>query len=147
MQDRLSKLVAIFENLDFRANRIEGDDLLGNVYEYLMRCFATESGKSNGQFYTPVEVSRVMAQVIGIGPDTQQDQTIYDPTCSSGSLLLRAADEAPEGITVYGQKMENATYALACMNMILHDNAQADIRHGDTPAAPGFTDNDRLKTF
>ena len=81
MQDRLSKLVAIFEGLDFRANRAEGDDLLGDAYEYLMRHFATESGKSKGQFYTPAEVSRIMAQVVGIGAETQQDRTIYDPTC------------------------------------------------------------------
>ena len=79
MQDRLTKLVGIFEDLDFRANRAEGDDLLGDAYEYLMRHFATESGKSKGQFYTPAEVSRIMAQVVGIGPDIRQDQTIYDP--------------------------------------------------------------------
>lgn len=147
MQDRLSKLVAIFESLDFRANRVEGDDLLGDAYEYLMQHFATESGKSKGQFYTPAEVSRIMAQVIGIGPDTQQDETIYDPACGSGSLLLRAADVAPRGLTIYGQEKDNATYALACMNMILHDNATADLRHGNTLAAPDFTDSDRLRTF
>ncbi len=151
-QDRLSKLVAIFNDLDLSANRAEGDDLLGDAYEYLMRHFATESGKSKGQFYTPAEVSRIMAKVIGIGPDTQQDQTIYDPTCGSGSLLLRAADEAPRGLTIYGQEKDNATHALARMNMILHDNITADLRHGNTLAAPDFTDpsvpdNDRLKTF
>ena len=97
MQDRLSKLVAIFEGLDLSANRAEGDDLLGDAYEYLMRHFATESGKSKGQFYTPAEVSRIMAKVVGVGPDTRQDQTIYDPTSGSGSLLLKAADEAPRG--------------------------------------------------
>ena len=148
MQDRLSKLVAIFESLDFRANRVEGDDLLGDAYEYLMRHFATESGKSKGQFYTPAEVSRIMAQVIGIAPATQQDETIYDPTCGSGSLLLRAADAAPRGLSIYGQEKDNATHALASMNMILHDNADAEIRHGNTLAAPDFTDDDdRLKTF
>ena len=146
-QDRLSKLVAIFSDLDLSANRAEGDDLLGDAYEYLMRHFATESGKSKGQFYTPAEVSRIMAKVIGIGPDTQQDQTIYDPTCGSGSLLLRAADEAPRGLTIYGQEKDNATHALARMNMILHDNVTADLRHGNTLAAPDFTDDDRLKTF
>ena len=109
MQDRLSKLVAIFEGLDLSANRAEGDDLLGDAYEYLMRHFATESGKSKGQFYTPAEVSRVMAKVIGIGPNTRPDRTIYDPTCGSGSLLLKVADEAPRGITIYGQEMDNAT--------------------------------------
>src|SRR2546427_4224735 len=94
MQDRLSKLVSIFESLDFSANRPEHDDLLGDAYEYLMRHFATESGKSKGQFYTPAEVSRIMSKVIGIGSSTRQDQTIYDPTCGSGSLLLKAHDEA-----------------------------------------------------
>jgi type I restriction enzyme M protein len=78
MQDRLSKLVAIFDGLDFRANRAEGDDLLGDAYEYLMRHFATESGKSKGQFYTPAEVSRIMAQVVGIGPQTKPNDSVYD---------------------------------------------------------------------
>ena len=136
MQDRLSKLVAIFDGLDFRANRTEGDDLLGDAYEYLMQHFATESGKSKGQFYTPAEVSRIMAQVIGIGPDTRSDHTIFDPTCGSGSLLLKAADEAPGGITVYGQEMDNATWALARMNMILHDHPTAELWRGNTLAGP-----------
>src|SRR5207247_6309076 len=90
MVDRLSNLVGIFENLDFGGNRAEGDDLLGDAYEYLMRHFATESGKSKGQFYTPAEVSRVMAKVISINGATRASQTIYDPTCGSGSLLIKA---------------------------------------------------------
>ncbi len=148
MQDRLSKLVAIFNDLDLSTNRAEGDDLLGDAYEYLMRHFATESGKSKGQFYTPAEVSRIMAQVIGIGPDTRQDQTIYDPTCGSGSLLLRAADETSDGITVNGQEKDNATYALARMNMILHGNETAELWRGNTLTDPYFKDTDtQLKTF
>ena len=148
MQDRLSKLVAIFDGLDFRANRTEGDDLLGDAYEYLMRHFATESGKSKGQFYTPAEVSRIMAKVVGIGADTRQDQTIYDPACGSGSLLLKAADEAPRSITVYGQEMDNATWALARMNLILHGHETADLWRGNTLAAPYFKNPDGgLKTF
>ena len=144
MQDRLSKLVAIFDGLDFRANRAEGDDLLGDAYEYLMRHFATESGKSKGQFYTPAEVSRIMAKVIGISAATRQDQTIYDPTCGSGSLLLKAAD----GITVYGQEMDNATWALARMNMILHGHPTAELWRGNTLAAPYFKNPDgSLKAF
>ena len=146
-QDRLSTLVAIFNDLNLSANRVGGDDLLGDAYEYLMRHFATESGKSKGQFYTPAEVSRVMAKVIGIGPDTQQDETIYDPTCGSGSLLLRATDEAPRGLSIYGQEKDNATHALARMNMILHDNAAADLLQGNTLAAPDFIENNRLRTF
>ena len=148
MQDRLSKLVAIFEGLDFRANRVGGDDLLGDAYEYLMRHFATESGKSKGQFYTPAEVSRIMAKVVGISTDTRQDQTIYDPTCGSGSLLLKAADEAPRSITVYGQEMDNATWSLARMNLILHGHETAEIWRGNTLAAPHFKNPDGgLKTF
>ena len=148
MQDRLSKLVSIFDGLDFQANRAEGDDLLGDAYEYLMRRFATESGKSKGQFYTPAEVSRIMAQVIGVGADTLREQTIYDPTCGSGSLLLKAADRAPRGITVYGQEKDNATWALAQMNMILHGHETADLLHGNTLAAPRFTNSDGgLTTF
>ena len=145
--DRISRLIHIFDKLDLRVNHTEGDDLLDDAYEYLMRRFATESGKSKGQFYTPAEVSRVMAKVIGIGQNTRRSETIYDPTCGSGSLLLKAADEAPHGITVYGQEMDNATYALARMNMILHGDADADIQLGNTLAAPAFTENNRLKTF
>src|SRR4029077_10939521 len=119
MIDRLTGLVGIFEGLDFRRNRAEGDDLLGDAYEYLMRHFATDSGKSKGQFYTPAEVSRVMAKVIGIGNVTSASQTVYDPTCGSGSLLLKAHDEAlgrtGHDITIYGQEMDNATAALAKM--------------------------------
>jgi len=148
MQDRLSKLVAIFDGLDFRANRAEGDDLLGDAYEYVMRHFATESGKSKGQFYTPAEVSRIMAKVVGIGPQTKPSDTIYDPTCGSASLLLKAADEAPHAITIYGQEMDNATWALARMNMILHGHPTADLWRGNTLAAPHFKNpDDSLKTF
>ena len=67
---------------------------LADAYEYLMRHFATQSGKSKGQFYTPAEVSRIMAQVIGIGPDTRRDHTVYDPTCGSGSLLIKGVEGA-----------------------------------------------------
>jgi type I restriction enzyme M protein len=147
MQDRLSALVTIFADLDFRGSSAEGDDLLGDAYEYLMRYFATQSGKSKGQFYTPAEVSRVLAKVVGIGPKTRQDQTVYDPTCGSGSLLLKAAAESPRGITIYGQERDNATWALSKMNMILHGNAIADIRKGNTITSPQFTHGDRLQTF
>ncbi len=148
MVDRLTKLVAIFENLDLGANRAEGDDLLGDAYEYLMQHFATESGKSKGQFYTPAEVSRIMSKVIGIGPGARRSDTIYDPTCGSGSLLIKATDEAPRGLSVYGQEKDNATYALARMNMILHENPTAELWHGNTLSAPHTWDsNDGLKTF
>lgn len=150
MVDRLSKLVAIFNRpeLDFSRNRAEGDDLLGDAYEYLMRNFATQSGKSKGQFYTPAEVSRVIAKVIGISHDTTLDQTIYDPTCGSGSLLLKAADEAPRGLTIYGQEKDNATAGLAKMNMFLHDRPGAEIFAGNTLTSPHFKNKEGgLRTF
>lgn len=148
MVDRLTKLVGTFEGLDMRSNRADGDDLLGDAYEYLMRHFATESGKSKGQFYTPSEVSRILAKVIGITSETPQDATVYDPTCGSGSLLLKANDEAPRGLSIYGQEMDNATSALARMNMILHDNATAKIVQGNTLSSPEWKDaNGQLKTF
>jgi len=89
-----------------------------------------------------------MARVVGIGPDTRPDQTIYDPTCGSGSLLLKAADEAPRGISIYGQEMDVATWALARMNMILHGHPTAELWRGNTLAAPYFKNkDDSLKTF
>ena len=148
MQERLSELVGIFEGLDFRANRAHGDDLLGDAYEYLMRHFATQSGKSKGQFYTPAEVSRIMAQVIEVGPDTRRDHTVYDPTCGSGSLLIKAADEAPNGLTIYGQEKDVATWTMARMNLILHGRAAAVIKPDNTLTNPQFSDGPgRLKRF
>ncbi len=149
MVDRLTKLIAIVENpaLDFSQNRAEDDDILGDAYEYLMRNFATESGKSKGQFYTPAEVSRIMAKIIGVNANAAPSTTIYDPTCGSGSLLLKVSDEAEEHITIYGQEMDNATAALARMNMILHNNPTAEIRRGNTLSNPLFLDDGRLKTF
>lgn len=150
MVDRLTDLIAIFEapSLDFSKNRAEGDDILGDAYEYLMRHFATESGKSKGQFYTPAEVSRVMAQIIGIRQAaTTSDTTVYDPTCGSGSLLLKVSDEAQTKITLYGQEKDAATSGLARMNMILHDNPTAIVEQGNTLTEPKFLDGETVKSF
>ena len=150
MVDRLTNLIAIFENkaLDFSKNRAEGDDILGDAYEYLMRHFATESGKSKGQFYTPAEVSRIIAQIIGIrDAKTSASTTVYDPTCGSGSLLLKVGDEAATAVTLNGQEKDAATSGLARMNMILHDNPTALIVQGNTLTDPKFKDGDTLKTF
>ncbi|MEN9757382.1 MAG: hypothetical protein RL755_1569 [Pseudomonadota bacterium] len=146
--DRLTNLIAIFENpaLDFSKNRAEGDDILGDAYEYLMRHFATESGKSKGQFYTPSEVSRVIAKILAITNATS-DTTVYDPTCGSGSLLLKVSDEAGIKVTLYGQEKDVATSGLAQMNMILHDNPTAIIYQGNTLADPKFKNDSDLLTF
>jgi len=148
--DKLTNLIGIFESkdLDFSRHRADGDDILGDAYEYLMRHFATESGKSKGQFYTPAEVSRVMAQVLGIAQaKTTPNTTVYDPTCGSGSLLLKVAEAAPTAVSVYGQEKEEVTSGLARMNMILHHNPGAVIEQGNTLADPKFLDGDQLKTF
>jgi type I restriction enzyme M protein len=150
MVERLTHLIAIFENkaLDFSKNRAEGDDILGDAYEYLMRHFATESGKSKGQFYTPAEVSRIIAQILGIhDAATTSSTTVYDPTCGSGSLLLKVGDAAVTKVTLYGQEKDAATSGLARMNMILHNNPTALIVQGNTIADPKFKDGDTLKTF
>ncbi|MDY0134336.1 MAG: type I restriction-modification system subunit M [Atribacterota bacterium] len=148
MIDRLTQLVGIFEGLEMGGNRAGDDDLLGDAYEYLMRHFATESGKSKGQFYTPSEVSRILARVIGIKPDMLPETSVYDPACGSGSLLLKASDESSYGLSIFGQEMDNATSALARMNMILHDNATAKIVQGNTLSSPEWKDaNGQLKTF
>src|SRR5690606_23018164 len=148
--DRLTNLIAIFESpsLDFKGNRADGDDILGDAYEYLMRHFATESGKSKGQFYTPAEVSRIMAQLLGIkDAATSSQTTVYDPTCGSGSLLLKVGDQAGTAVTLYGQEKDAATSGLARMNMILHDYPTAEIRQGNSLADPKFLDGEALKTF
>lgn len=148
--ERLTNLISIFQNksLDFSKNRADGDDILGDAYEYLMRNFAVESGKSKGQFLTPAEVSLVMAQIIGIHrATTSASTTVSDPTCGSGSLLLKVADQARGPVTLYGQEKDAATSGLARMNMILHNNPTAMVQQGNTLTDPKFKDGDSLKLF
>ena len=148
--EKLGNLIAIFENpaLDFSQNRAENDDILGDAYEYLMRHFASQSGKSKGQFYTPSEVSRIMAKVIGITPaNSIAATTAYDPTCGSGSLLLKVASEAGKHITLEGQEKDVTTAGLARMNMILHDFPTANVLSGNTLFDPKFKDGEQLRTY
>jgi type I restriction enzyme M protein len=148
--ERLGNLIAIFENpaLDFSNNRAENDDILGDAYEYLMRHFASQSGKSKGQFYTPSEVSRIIAKVIGISPaNSIASTTAYDPTCGSGSLLLKVAAEAAKPITLEGQEKDVTTAGLARMNMILHDFPTANVLSGNTLFDPKFKDGEQLRTY
>jgi len=157
--DKLSGLVEIFQKpeLDFTFNRAGGDDILGDAYEYLMKNFAVESGKSKGQFYTPGEVSRIMAQIIGIDKAKGSDKTLYDPACGSGSLLIRAADAAPKksdgtpNVAIYGQEKTKETAGLARMNFVLHNMAAAEVvGNKSTLANPQFKDernSNLLRTF
>ncbi len=99
--------------LTFQRTRADGDDIIGDAYEYLdAEIFATESGKSKGQFYTPAEVSRILAKVVGIEHAKSSDTTLYDPACGSGSLLIRAAEAAHVDVTIYGQEKEGTTAVL-----------------------------------
>lgn len=157
--DKVSGLIGIFQNpaIDFKNNRASGDDIIGDAYEYFMMKFAQESGKSKGQFYTPSEVSRIIARLIGIGDIKQtanKKWTLYDPACGSGSLLIRAADEAPVDengdtiVTIFGQEKDHATAGLAKMNLILHQKGTGEIKKGNTLVNPEFTnDFGELKKF
>ena len=150
MVDRLTDLISIFQKpeLDFSGNRADHDDILGDAYEYLMRHFASESGKSKGQFYTPSEVSRIIAYVIGISPkNAKASTTVYDPTSGSGSLLLKVAAQSGTRITIEGQEMDVTTAGLARMNMILHDFPTAKIETGNTLSDPKFKDGNKLRTY
>lgn len=157
--DKVSGLIGVFQNpaIDFKNNRASGDDIIGDAYEYFMMKFAQESGKSKGQFYTPSEVSRIIARLIGIGDIKQSANkkwTLYDPACGSGSLLIRAADEAPVDengdtiVTIFGQEKDHATAGLAKMNLILHQKGTGEIKRGNTLVDPAFTDDyGQLKKF
>lgn len=149
--DKVSGLIAVFQNpaIDFKSNRASGDDIIGDAYEYFMMKFAQESGKSKGQFYTPSEVSRIIARLIGIGRienDVTKKWTLYDPAAGSGSLLIRAADEAPvdeDGnsiVTIFGQEKYPDTAGLAKMNFILHNKGTGEIKSGNTLSNPQYLD-------
>ena len=142
--ETLSNLIAVFENpaLNFKNNRAEDDDILGDAYEFLMRHFASESGKSKGQFYTPAEVSRILANIIEVNKADTPSFSVYDPTCGSGSLLLKVAAESQNGLTIYGQEKDIATKSLSIMNMWLHGNPEAEIASGNTLANPKFKEKD-----
>lgn len=148
--DLLTDLIGIFENpsLNFKNNRAEDDDILGDAYEFLMRHFASESGKSKGNFYTPAEVSRVLAKIIDIEKAETSDFSVYDPTCGSGSLLLKVAMEADRHLSLYGQEKENSVKSLAIMNMWMHGYEDAIIKKGNTIARPDHKEKDgSLKRF
>lgn len=147
----LTDLVEIFQDpeLDFSNNKADDDDVLGDAYEYFMKKFATEAGKSKGQFYTPPEVSRVMSKILKINQATKSPIHVYDMACGSGSLLLKSGAEAKENVKVelYGQEKDTNTVGLCVMNMFLHGNATAIIKDGNTLTNPRFLENGNIKTF
>ena len=148
--NNLSELIAIFEDpaLNLKKNKAIGDDILGDAYEYLIKKFAQASGKSKGEFFTPTEVSRVLAKLLDIPSDASGVTSIYDPTCGSGSLLLKAADTMDGRPSLYGQEKSLNTTMLAKLNMLLHEPTAVDgIKQGDTLAGPLHLENETLKLF
>ncbi len=145
----ISELVAAFQDsgLDFSQNRAADDDLIGDAYEYLMRNFASISGKDKGQFYTPTEISRLMALLIGIDKDERPQISAYDPTCGSGSLLLRVRAAAKGNVSLDGQDLDPANIELSYLNMVIHGYTLADIQQGDTLNSPKHTNGTSLTTY
>lgn len=143
---RLKQLLQDFasEKLDLRPSRIGGQDVIGNAYEYLIGKFASDAGKKGGEFYTPAEVAALLAKLVAPKPG----DTIYDPACGSGSLLIKVAREVGSNdYALFGQEVNGGTWALCRMNMFLHGIENARIEWGDTLNNPKLVENDRLMKF
>ncbi|MBD8048675.1 MULTISPECIES: type I restriction-modification system subunit M [Eubacteriales] len=140
----LKNLLEDFKDLDLRPSRLKGDDIIGNAYEYLIGHFASDAGKKGGEFFTPAEVSELLARLV----KPQENDRIYDPTCGSGSLLIKAFNKVPNGkAQIYGQERNGQTHSLCRMNMFLHNIDDAKIEWGDTLANPKHLENDKLMKF
>ncbi|GAB4053780.1 type I restriction-modification system subunit M [Spirosoma litoris] len=145
---RLKNLLVDFSALDLQPSHLEGNDVIGDAYEYLIARFASDAGKKAGEFYTPAEVSELLARLI----DPQPGNRIYDPTCGSGSLLIKVAKQiirhgGSENFSLYGQENNGSTWALCRMNMFLHEMDNAHIEWGDTLNNPRHLENDTLMRF
>jgi len=143
---RLENLLGDFAKLDLRPSRVS-EDVIGNTYIYLIERFASDAGKKAGEFYTPKQVSRLLAQLVNPRPGDR----ICDPTCGSGGLLIEAAGlverQGSRDFALYGQEVNGSTWALARMNMFLHGKDGARIEWGDTLNSPALIEGDRLMRF
>lgn len=153
-KDRNAKLKHLLEDfndekLNLAPGHLESRDVLGDAYEFLVKNFASDSGKKGGEFYTPPEVSRLLARIL----DPKPGERICDPCCGSASLLIRAGEQVPEdsngvrNVALFGQELNGATWALAKMNMYLHGFDQARIERGDTIRSPKLVEDDQLMRF
>jgi type I restriction enzyme M protein len=148
-KERNSRLVHLLEDfaderLDLRPSKVGQRDVIGDVYEYLIGNFASDAGKKGGEFYTPAEVSRLLARIVA----PKAGDRICDPCCGSGSLLIRAGREVgSDDFSLYGQELNGATWALCRMNMFLHGMDTARIERGDTIRNPKLVENDALMKF
>lgn len=140
----LRTLLADFNELDLRPSQLEGNDVIGDAYEYMIAQFASDAGKKGGEFFTPSMVSELLARLV----KPQENDRIYDPTCGSGSLLIRAYKQVPNGkAQIYGQERNGQTQALCKMNMFLHSIDDAKIENGDTLANPLHLEDNKLMKF
>lgn len=141
---RLKHLLTDFEALDLRPSNLEGNDVIGDAYEYLIANFASDAGKKAGEFYTPSEVSTLLATLI----EPKDGDRVCDPTCGSGSLLLKVAKQiGSTNVSLNGQEVNGSTWALARMNMFLHTMDNATIEWGDTLNSPQLKEADALMKF
>lgn len=141
---RLKNLLVDFATLDLQPTHLDGNDIIGDAYEFLIAQFASDAGKKAGEFYTPGEVSTLLAKLV----DPQPGNRICDPACGSGSLLIKVAKEVgSNNFSLYGQENNGSTWALARMNMFLHEMDNADIEWGDTLNNPRLLEGDQLMKF
>lgn len=140
----LKNLLEDFHSLDLRPSQLGSADIIGDAYEYMIALFASDAGKKGGEFFTPSQVSALIAQLVA----PQENDRIYDPTCGSGGLLLKAAKQIPNGkFAIYGQEVNSQTWSLCKMNMFLHGIDDATIWSGDTLSNPQNLENDQLMKF
>ena len=140
----LRNLLEDFHSLDLRPSQLGSADIIGDAYEYMIANFASDAGKKGGEFFTPSQVSELIAQLV----KPQENDRIYDPTCGSGGLLLKAYKKVPSGkVAIYGQELNAQTWALCTMNMFLHGVDDARIWQGDTLSNPQNIENDMLMKF
>lgn len=143
---RLKELLEDFatETIDLRPSRVGGQDIIGNTYQYLIGRFASDAGKKGGEFYTPGEVSELLARLLA----PKKGSRICDPTCGSGSLLIQVGDQVRDNdFSLYGQEMNGSTWALCRMNMLVHNKDAARIEWGDTIGSPKLIEKDALMKF
>ncbi len=140
----LKNLLEDFADLDLSPSQLDSADIIGDAYEYMIANFASDAGKKGGEFFTPNNVSKLVAELV----EPKENDRIYDPTCGSGGLLLKAFRKIPnKKAAVYGQEVNNQTWALCTMNMFLHGVDDAKIWQGDTLANPQNIKDDKLMTF
>ena len=140
----LKNLLEDFHNLDLRPSQLGTADIIGDAYEYMIANFASDAGKKGGEFFTPSQVSTLVATLVR----PQENDRIYDPTCGSGGLLLKAYKQVPSGkVALYGQELNAQTWALCAMNMFLHNVDFAKIWQGDTLSNPQNIEDDQLMKF